>query len=1088
METDFSFSNELMDSNLEQLISEDIGLLIDSLQFISASIMSATPAQVESYGVSKLCASLFEVFSKSELDFVVEMAAQGIRNILEIHGTAAIYLSSMGFIPAIEQKFNSDIGIPIIEHCIRALNGFCEVKAEEVANKLGIGVFLKYVDFLRASDQNICFETIRMVTQSTYNDSYIQHIGQLIDYVISSNPKISSLALQVLENIFRSIKTSNIDIVHIERLLGFMTNCLSPKDIRRILNIINIVTKDVSIASFFAKHSNLYINVLNTVYSNDLNDIIHRLCFLAIFDILPNSIFPPDLISPVHGSIDGALEFSKDMRICLMNYIIKHGSQANLCISAIASCLSLESFDVDEDFLRKVLGLSLNARNCPYILPFILGYKNQLQIAKIGILAQLNKLQPSDGQYVEWYKNGIQSVINEVGDVNYSVFKDTRFSTLDEMLDFLKSTSFSYYDFLDQCFLSCFLKLLSDSSPQERYDFNIITKSLCELLLFIPFEIKNDGCGSASPSSYSNIEFTVEVHFEGNTHTHSFGSNEAFGAIEAWINEEIYGIKNESLLGASELYTEMKSLIDLTHLNNLGLTELSILNRVFCTPDYHRFSFVYNDTHFRCSDPMFPSLLKVSENPNYWRDNNFLISLESEIVFEKKEFAPKHDLLSKDAMLVLDIIKHIHRVCPSKFSIAPNFLDFVTKTMKSPLLNSSMSSCGIQILTNFPSVFPSEIRIFGFKMLAMDFFSVLVHSNHSIFHNTTRFRDNRPFFSVKIPRGDLFLKGLQILETFAKGPVQLDFSFENEAGFGSGPTHEFFTLMGIEFSKKARNMWRNSSTGEYSFSHNGLFPSPNGDPKLFYLFGILCGKAVAMDIVVPIPLSLEFFKLIMNEFISLKDIDPVLYKSLNGNEEGLFGLPFTYPGIDSIELIENGNSIEVSHNNILQYREKIESFSIGAQVKILGEEFIRGFNEVININFLYILKPSDLQRLITGDTVHICYQDLSKYIEVAHGYTHDSIQVKLLFEIITEMDENMQSNFIQFVTGSQRLPIGGLNSLQPHICIAKKTDDSHNPDDCLPSVSTCTHYLKLPPYTTKEIMKTKLIYAILEGQESFDLT
>nr|GEY23949.1 E3 ubiquitin-protein ligase UPL3-like [Tanacetum cinerariifolium] len=43
-------------------------------------------------------------------------------------------------------------------------------------------------------------------------------------------------------------------------------------------------------------------------------------------------------------------------------------------------------------------------------------------------------------------------------------------------------------------------------------------------------------------------------------------------------------------------------------------------------------------------------------------------------------------------------------------------------------------------------------------------------------------------------------------------------------------------------------------------------------------------------------------------------------------------------------------------------------------------------------------------------------------------------------------------------------------------------------DDDLPSVMTCANYLKLPSYSTKEIMHKQLLYAISEGQGSFDLS
>jgi len=37
-------------------------------------------------------------------------------------------------------------------------------------------------------------------------------------------------------------------------------------------------------------------------------------------------------------------------------------------------------------------------------------------------------------------------------------------------------------------------------------------------------------------------------------------------------------------------------------------------------------------------------------------------------------------------------------------------------------------------------------------------------------------------------------------------------------------------------------------------------------------------------------------------------------------------------------------------------------------------------------------------------------------------------------------------------------------------------------------VMTCANYLKLPPYSSKEKMREKLIYAITEGQGSFHLS
>ena len=43
-------------------------------------------------------------------------------------------------------------------------------------------------------------------------------------------------------------------------------------------------------------------------------------------------------------------------------------------------------------------------------------------------------------------------------------------------------------------------------------------------------------------------------------------------------------------------------------------------------------------------------------------------------------------------------------------------------------------------------------------------------------------------------------------------------------------------------------------------------------------------------------------------------------------------------------------------------------------------------------------------------------------------------------------------------------------------------------DGDLPSVMTCANYIKLPPYSSKSVMQARLLYAIREGQGSFDLS
>jgi E3 ubiquitin-protein ligase TRIP12 len=92
----------------------------------------------------------------------------------------------------------------------------------------------------------------------------------------------------------------------------------------------------------------------------------------------------------------------------------------------------------------------------------------------------------------------------------------------------------------------------------------------------------------------------------------------------------------------------------------------------------------------------------------------------------------------------------------------------------------------------------------------------------------------------------------------------------------------------------------------------------------------------------------------------------------------------------------------------------------------------------------------------------------------------------MLFEVLVDLDQEERQNFVQFVTGSRYLPVGGLNALRPKLTVARK--DAAERTVPLPSVMTCKNYLKLPAYPSPAVLRDKLVQAISEGLGSFDLT
>ena len=126
-------------------------------------------------------------------------------------------------------------------------------------------------------------------------------------------------------------------------------------------------------------------------------------------------------------------------------------------------------------------------------------------------------------------------------------------------------------------------------------------------------------------------------------------------------------------------------------------------------------------------------------------------------------------------------------------------------------------------------------------------------------------------------------------------------------------------------------------------------------------------------------------------------------------------------------------------------------------------------------------------------------------IKADHGYNLDSKSVRNLLQTMSELSATQLRDFLQFITGSPKLPIGGkffpshgpsnadifvgFKNLTPMFTVVcKPSEPPYTSDDYLPSVMTCVNYLKMPDYSSMDILREKLNMAIQEGQGAFHLS
>ncbi|XP_033372541.1 E3 ubiquitin-protein ligase TRIP12 isoform X7 [Parus major] len=370
-----------------------------------------------------------------------------------------------------------------------------------------------------------------------------------------------------------------------------------------------------------------------------------------------------------------------------------------------------------------------------------------------------------------------------------------------------------------------------------------------------------------------------------------------------------------------------------------------------------------------------------------------------------------------------------------------------------------------------------------------------------------------------------------------------------KVGTGLGPTLEFYALVSQELQRADLGLWRGEevtlanpkgSQEGTKYIHNlqGLFALPFGRTAKpahiakvkmkFRFLGKLMAKAIMDFRLVDLPLGLPFYKWMLRQETSLTShdlfsIDPVVAKSIyhledivrqkkrleqdktqtkeslqyalealtmNGCSVEDLGLDFTLPGFPNIELKKGGKDTPVTIHNLEEYLRLVIFWALNEGVARQFDSFRDGFESVFPLSHLQYFYPEELEQLLCGSKTDTWdAKTLMECCRPDHGYTHDSRAVKYLFEILSSFDSEQQRLFLQFVTGSPRLPVGGFRSLNPPLTIVRKTFEStENPDDFLPSVMTCVNYLKLPDYSTIEIMREKLLIAAREGQQSFHLS
>ncbi|KAF9361495.1 Ubiquitin fusion degradation protein 4 [Mortierella sp. AD094] len=474
----------------------------------------------------------------------------------------------------------------------------------------------------------------------------------------------------------------------------------------------------------------------------------------------------------------------------------------------------------------------------------------------------------------------------------------------------------------------------------------------------------------------------------------------------------------------------------------------------------------------------------------------------------------------------------------------------VNRQLEEPLIvaSSCLPDWIVGLVTGFPFLFPFETRYTYLQSTAFGFSrSIMRWQNQQQRGGHTDQRDESQTFlgriqrqKVRISRQKALESAVRVMDLYGANQAMLEVEYFDEVGTGLGPTLEFYSLVSKEFCKKPLKLWRDGdseSSSEYVTAPQGLFPRPmvhlkdhsDNEKKILKLFrslGQFIAKAMLDSRIIDVPLSTLFVSQLLGRnrephLQLVSTIDPVLARSLqslqafvtekkriyglklpskeresalknielHGSKLDDLSLDFTLAGYPEIELKGGGANIPVTIYNVEEYINLTLDFTVGRGIQAQVSSFREGFNNVFSIQNLAGFRSGELVGLFGSGEEDWSYETLVDSVKADHGFRSESRAFKNLLRVMSELNKEERRQFLQFITGSPKLPIGGFKNLHPPFTVVCKPFEAPlKADDYLPSVMTCANYLKMPDYSCKEVTLSKFKMAYEEGQGSFHLS
>ncbi|TIC61802.1 hypothetical protein E3Q03_02533 [Wallemia mellicola] len=477
---------------------------------------------------------------------------------------------------------------------------------------------------------------------------------------------------------------------------------------------------------------------------------------------------------------------------------------------------------------------------------------------------------------------------------------------------------------------------------------------------------------------------------------------------------------------------------------------------------------------------------------------------------ENLKLIEENEQMTHIATVLLPLIESLMVVC--KY-VNPQTAALRTKRMTGSPISPSMHESIEDVFIDFTEEHRKIINVMvrNNPALMSGSFSLLVQNPRILeFDNKRSFFMQRlkakkrgetyPTLHVNVRRSQVFSDSFQYLQRKTGDEIKygkLSVKFYGEEGVDAGGVaREWFQVLTQQMFNPDYALFQPCDADRLTYQPNRASYVNEHHLSFFKFVGRIIGKAIYDGRLLDAYFTRSFYKHMLGRQVDFKDLESVdlsyynslvwmLENSIEGVLEPTFSVDNEEFGVvNVIDLIPNGRNIMVTDANKKEYVKLNTEFRLTKAIEKQIQCFLEGFHEIIPKDLAKIFSESELELLISGlpDIDVDEWKNQTDY----HGFTPSDPIVNWFWRVLRSFDSTQKASFLQFVTGSSRVPLEGFGSLQGSQGTQRfNIHKAYGEEDKLPTAHTCFNQLDLGPYSSYEALRKQILTAIHEGNTGF---